>query len=322
MKGHRYVLMDSTPGAAGSGAGGAGGGSGNSGAGGASSDGGAGNAGAAGAAGAGANSATGAGASNPVSAMAAGAAAEGAGSAGGGEGSGASADPWGFIPEKFIVKNAAGEIDQAASARKVEEHRANLEKRLGTGDIPPKSAADYKLPEPPEALKGMAFDDAATSKFKDDAHKAGLTPSQFEFVMGKYFELAPALVNGGQQVKMEDTVKTLKDTWGDSYQANATAAWRGMSQIAEIAGLPVDEVEAELGNSPAFNRIMAAVGQQLKEDKSVNPGNAAPGGGGMEEAATIQMSDAFRNPKNPGHQAALAKWNAIVTKGVPNTPVF
>lgn len=313
LKGKRYVLMDGTPGAAGGGAGAAQGGDAS----------GAPAAGAgAGAAQGSADGAAGAGAAKPNSAMGAGAGAGDAGGAGSGAGTGDNSNPWAFIPEKFLVKNAQGEIDPQASARKVEEHRTNLEKRLGSGDIPPKTAAEYKLPDLPEALKDAKLDEGLLGKFREDAHKWGLNQAQFEGVMNKYFELAPTLVNAGQQVSMDDTVKALKETWGDSYQANAQAAWRGMTQIAQLAGLSPDEVEAELGNSPAFNRIMAAVGQQLREDKSVNPGGSASGGGGMEEAARIQMSDEFRNPKNPGHKAALAKWNAIVTKGVPDTPVI
>ena len=311
LKGLRYVYMEGNPGAAGAGAGAAASGS-DSGAG---ASGGA--AGADSAAGAGANGAPGAGAANAGSAMGAGA----SGAAGGGEGAGAGADPWAFIPEKFHVKNDKGEVDPQASAKKVEEHRANLERRLGEGGARPKAATDYKLPEVPEALKDVAFDDAITNKFKEDAHKAGFSQAQFEFAMGKYFELAPALVNGGQKVSAEDAISTLKQTWGAEYEKNGQAAWRGMNQIAQAAGLTPQEVEAELGNSPAFNRIMAVVGAQLKEDKSVNPGGVTPGGGGEAEAAAIQMSDAFRNPKDPGHKSALARWHAIVTKGVTDTPI-
>jgi hypothetical protein len=94
-----------------------------------------------------------------------------------------------------------------------------------------------------------------------------------------------------------------------------------MTQIAEAAGLSTAEVEAELGNSPAFNRIMAVVGQQLREDKSVNPGGSAPSAGGMAEAATLQSSEAFRNTRHPEHTATVAKWNKLVTAGVPDTPI-
>lgn len=280
----KHVFMDETPGAAGGGAG----------------------------APAGDDAGAGASAGTAGSAMAVGA---------GESGAGAGADPWAFIPEKFVVKNEAGEVDHQASARKVEEHRSNLEKRLGEGGVRPKAATEYKLPELPEALKGASFDDAITNKFKEDAHKAGFSQAQFEFAMGKYFELAPALVNGGQKVSAEDTIAALKQTWGAEYDQNGQAAWRGMNQIAQAAGLTPQEVEAELGNSPAFNRIMAVVGAQLKEDKSVNPGGSAPGGGGELEAAAIQMSEAFRNPKDPGHKSALARWHAIVTKGVVDTPI-
>lgn len=318
LKGRRHVFMEGNPGAAGSGAAGAGAAAGGS----TGSGSGAGEAGAAGSSGAGANGAPSGGAANPGSAMAAGAGAASGGESGGDAGAGAAANGWDFIPEKFQVKNEKGELDPQASARKVAEHRANLEKRLGSGDIPPKTAAEYKLPELPEALKDAKLDDALLGKFREDAHKWGLNQAQFEGVMNKYFEIAPALVNGGQQVSTEDTINTLKETWGDKYQANAQAAWRGMSQIAQIAGLSVDEVEAELGNSPAFNRIMAAVGQQLREDKSINAEGGASGGGGLEEAATIQQSEAFRNPRHPGHAAATAKWKAITLKGVPNTPVI
>lgn len=312
LKGQHYVFMEGNPGVAGSGAGAAPG---------AQSDAGASGQGGAGPTGAGANGAAGAGAANSGSAMGAGAGADASGAASGGEGAGAGADPWAFIPEKFIVKNDKGEVDPQASAKKVEEHRSNLEKRLGEGGARPKTATEYKLPEVPEALKGVAFDDAITNKFKEDAHKAGFSQAQFEFAMGKYFELAPALVNGGQKVSAEDTIANLKQTWGAEYEKNGQAAWRGMNQIAQAAGLTPQEVEAELGNSPAFNRIMAVVGAQLQEDKSVNPGGSTPSAGGMAEAATLQASEAFRNTRHPEHAITVAKWNKLVTAGVPDTPI-
>lgn len=316
LKGKRYVLMDGTPGAAGAGAGAAGGAE----------------AGAAGGAAAGANGAgapqgsqdgaAGAGAAKSGSAMGAGANAGGSGGAGGEQGAGDNSNPWAFIPEKFLVKNDKGEVDPQASARKVEEHRSNLEKRLGEGGARPKTAADYKMPELPEALKGVAFDDAATNRFKEDAHKAGFSQAQFEFAMGKYFDFAPALVNGGQKASAEDTIATLKQTWGADYEKNGQAAWRGMEQIAQAAGLTTAEVEAELGNSPAFNRIMAVVGAQLKEDKSVNPGGSgAQSADSMAQAGTLQASEAFRNTRHPEHAATVAKWNKLVTAGVPDTPI-
>lgn len=185
----------------------------------------------------------------------------------------------------------------------------------------PKTAAEYKLPELPEALKDMSLESELTDKFREDAHKAGLSQAQFEFVMGQYFELAPQLVEGGRKASAEETVAELKTAWGKDYQTNAANAWRGVTQIAQIAGLTVQQVEAELGNSPAFNRIMAAVGAQLREDTSITTGGQGAGASGLADAAALQASEAFRNPKHPEHAATVAKWNSVVTKGVPDTPL-
>lgn len=186
----------------------------------------------------------------------------------------------------------------------------------------PKTAAEYKFPDPPEALKGLAMDDAVATKFREDAHKQGLSQSQFDFVMGEYFKLAPALVGAGKQVSADETIASLKTSWGDNYDVNAKHAWRGMEQLAQAAGLKVDEVDAELGNSATFNRIMAAVGAQMREDTPPNVGGSGASAGNEQRAAEIQMSEAFRNPKHPGHQKALDDWHAIVTKGVADAPVI
>jgi hypothetical protein len=177
------------------------------------------------------------------------------------------------------------------------------------------------MPELPEALKDLPLDTDMQKAFREDAHKAGLSQGQFEFVMGKYLEIAPQLASGGQAVSAEATVAELKTAWGKDYDTHAANAWRGLSQIASAAGMTVDQVDAELGNSPAFNRIMAAVGAQLREDTSINTGGTSSSAG-MADAASLQKSEAFRNPRHPEHAATVAKWDAIVTKGVQNTPVF
>jgi hypothetical protein len=254
------------------------------------------------------------------SALSAGKGAEGAGGDGGAAGAAPGLDA---IPEKFRVKGANGEVDPLASAAKVAEAYAALEKRLGGGGgARPKTPADYKLPELPEALKGAELEGELTDAFREKAHKAGLSQEQFEFVMGQYFDLAPQLVNGGQAVSAEETIAALKSTWGKDYQTNAANAWRGLTQVAQAAGLTVAEVEAELGNNAAFNRIMAAVGAQMREDTSVNTGGSGAGAaGGMSEAAALQASEAFRNPRHPEHKVTVEKWNRIVTKGVADAPV-
>lgn len=235
-----------------------------------------------------------------------------------------SAAPGGIdaIPEKFRVTGADGALDPVASAAKVAEAYRALEQRLGTGDVRPKTAAEYKMPELPEALKDVQLDEEKHNAFRERAHKVGLSQSQFEFVMGEYLDIAPQLVAGGQAVSADQTIAELKTAWGKDYQTQAANAWRGLSQIASVAGMTVEQVDAELGNSPAFNRIMAAVGAQLREDTSINTGGNASGANGMADAAALQQSEAFRNPRHPEHAATVQKWNQIVTKGVADTPIM
>lgn len=177
----------------------------------------------------------------------------------------------------------------------------------------PKAAEDYKMPDLPEALKDLPIDDAAANAWKKEAHDMGLSQAQFDKVMARYFELAPQLAYGGQLLNADETIATLKKSWGDDYPAKSADAWRGLTQIAQAAGLTVQEVDAELGNSPAFNRIMAAVGAQLKEDTAVNVSGGAAGGA---DAAALQMSEAFRNPKHPDHKAVSERWMKLVSGNV------
>ena len=60
----------------------------------------------------------------------------------------------------------------------------------------------------------------------------------------------------------------------------------------------------------------------LREDTSINTGGGGSGGAGMADAGALQASEAFRNPRHPEHQATVAKWNQIVTKGVADAPVM
>lgn len=186
---------------------------------------------------------------------------------------------------------------------------------MGEGSARPKAAADYKLPELPEALKDMPINEALANAFREKAHKAGFSQGQFEMAVGEFLQMAPTLVNAGMQFNSQDTVKALQETWGGDYAKNGAAAWRATEQLASQAGVTLEEIETQLGNIPAFNKIMAVVGMQLKEDTSVNPGGSAGSNGGLAEAAKIQQSEEYRNPRHPGHAAATARWQAIVNGG-------
>ena len=77
-------------------------------------------------------------------------------------------------PDKYLVKGEGGDVDWQATARKIDEGRSHLEKRMGSGDVPPADVSGYKVEAPAdyaEALKGWnPAEDAKLSEFLADAH--------------------------------------------------------------------------------------------------------------------------------------------------------
>jgi len=83
------------------------------------------------------------------------------------------APPTEFIPEKFRVLGADGKaLDIEASARKMAESYAHLEGRVGSGDVPPKTADDYAVTVP-EQFKEHWEENDRSKAFKAEALAAG-----------------------------------------------------------------------------------------------------------------------------------------------------
>ncbi|WP_443701018.1 hypothetical protein [Pseudomonas sp.] len=60
-----------------------------------------------------------------------------------------------FIPEKYRVVKEDGSLDLDQSSRKLAESYKHLETRLGSGDVPPKTADEYAV-----KLEGVVAVDA------------------------------------------------------------------------------------------------------------------------------------------------------------------
>lgn len=209
------------------------------------------------------------------------------------------------IPEKHRVMKADGTFDIEASFGKVEEHRAALEKRIGAGDsIRPKAAADYTfaLPKDLEGLWEPAKDPKFTA-FRDKAHEAGLSQSQFEFVVGQYLESASALATGAASLSSEEAIADLRKTWAQpaEYDKHMSASLMAVEHYAGDQAAAQKLVE-RYGNDPDFVRLMAKVGGDMGEGKTIPRGDAA--GQSIEE---LIRSDAYLDPKHKDHAAAAAR---------------
>lgn len=173
------------------------------------------------------------------------------------------------IPEKFQVKKADGSLDLDASWLKVAEHRDQLEKRLGSGDIRPKTADEYKF-EPPADLAGTLnlASDPLFADFRTKAHEAGLSQKQFEFVMGEYLSRAPQLVAGAAAADAESATAALKAEWKQpgEFERNVGAAARAAQHFG---GARSEALFQKFGNDPDFIAFAAAIGREMGEDSTV-----------------------------------------------------
>ena len=210
--------------------------------------------------------------------------------------------PFNWIPEKFRVSKDDGAIDLEASAKKVEEHRANLEKRLGSGDIPPKTPEEYApTVEADEGFDVKAFmADEGTKGFLKGAHAKGMTNEQVSYVLSQYAKTAPLLVKGSQVMDMDAVQANLRETWKDDaeYNRNIDAYWNTAHIIARKAGIEYDEESSGLARNPTFVKMMAAISKEFQEDTP--PGSASPVA--SDDIKKLMASEAYNNPKHIDHE--------------------
>lgn len=215
----------------------------------------------------------------------------------------AAAAPAVTVPEKFQVKNEDGTVNHEATALKLAESYTAAEKRIGSGEVPPKTADEYKF-SVPKPLEG-AWDMAADQQLKDfasKAHAAGFTQAQMDLVIETYGDLASGLVQGAQAMSAADCTKALKETWTDdaTYKAETDAAARAMRAYG---GDQIEPFLAKYGNDPDFIRMMAKIGHEVKEDTPLDPGKVL----GNQTIEELEKSKAYTDPTDPQHASVSAK---------------
>lgn len=240
---------------------------------------------------------------------------------GGTEGGGASALSGGAewspetVPEKYRVMGDDGKLDVNATFRKVDEHRASLEKRMGAGDVRPKTAEEYALPDTPEfKALGLAEDDAGMKEFRSEAHALGLSQKQFDGVMARFAKVAPGLVNGAAVESAESTVAALKGVFKDDFDTQMKGAFTAANTIAQKAGLSYEEVDKAIGNNPVAIRLFAALAGEIGEDRTPPAAGGATGGGETHESYIASNWDAYSDARHPKHKQVTERANALLDR--------
>lgn len=211
------------------------------------------------------------------------------------------------IPEKYRVFGGddGKAFDLERSAGKLADAYGHLEKRLGTGDLPPESADLYKL-DFSNAGEGFNVEEfmtgEGTQSFLKAAHAKGMTNSQVQFAVEFAMnEFAPQLMNGAAAISHDECISSLKSTTWKSdaeYSQNMQAANRAfMSAPQELR----DRLDKKFGNDPDFIQFAAQFGREMREDSSIS--DSAPAGGITQaDVDKIMLSPEYKNERHPDHQ--------------------
>ena len=226
----------------------------------------------------------------------------------------AGAETTDYIPEKYRVNKEDGSLDLDQSSRKLAESYKHLETRLGSGDVPPKTADEYTVKL--EGVEGFDWNefkaDPDTQSFLKGAHAKGLTNDQVEYVIGEYMKAAPNLVGGAAVLDRDECIATLKDAWGgeQAMAGNLRSSYRAAEAFASEPGKPgnLEVLMNKYGKDPDFIAFAANIGKELKEDSAIN------GGAQVSEAdfavKTAELRQQLQtlpahDPKRKGIQAQL-----------------
>lgn len=300
---------------------------------GAGNEGGAGGAGAAGAAagagvdqaGAGGSDAAGAGtgaAGSNVLSTGAGADAAAAGASGPGAAAAAGVEPG--IPEKFVVKGADGKEDFQATALKLaREGYLPLEKRLGGGDAPPKTAEGYKVNVPEALAEKIKAEDLAKDEgfkgFLSKLHAAGASQKVVDAAVSEMLERGVKLRETMPVLDAVEAEATLRQSDGWKSDAEYTRQVRAAFQAGkQYAGPDFDGIMKDYGNDPRVVRMLANVGAELTEDTQASPEAQTQL---QESLDTLMASKAYLNERDPQHSQVFAKVSALQTKLAGTQPV-
>lgn len=176
------------------------------------------------------------------------------------------------IPEKYRVVKDDGSFDLEASTGKLLDSYSNLEKRMGSGDAPPKSPEEY-APEVPEGFDLEALKaDPMYQDFLKGAHSRGVSNKTLGWVLEEFGKRQAALSANDGQMSVEELRSELAPVWGDdpkAFDANIQSGLRAIK--AYMPGITQEQL-ATIPNHPIIAQLLAAVGKEVGEDTRVSAG--------------------------------------------------
>lgn len=238
-----------------------------------------------------------------------------------------------WLPEKFRVTNDAGELDEAASARKLAESYRALEAHKGPALKAPESPEGYKLEAPVgedgNPIPGIDIDafmaDPMFKAIAAKAHAKGIPNEHMQFFMDEYLRTAPELLGANKVLTVDEASKELSVVWGDkaTFDTNIGKAQRATAEFAK--GIADDQpgsfkrLEEKFGTDPDFLAFAARVGAESNFEEDRPPAGGGGTAGDMDIEA-LMKGESYWNPQHPDHSKVKAQVSAHFAKKFGTAP--
>jgi hypothetical protein len=214
-----------------------------------------------------------------------------------------------YIPEKYRTNGADGKLDIDASSRKLAEAHGHLERRLGSGDIPPKAVTDYAVNLPAEFKESVELEalkaDTGFQEFLAESHKAGMSQKQLDVMVGQFIKQSVALQNGVKQLDAATCVADLTTAWKDQpggFDANIKLAYNAAKHYAgEDFATFMDTYKNDAG----IIKVLARIGREMGEGGPPPSGEAIAAG--QQQVEAVMRTEAYRNPNHPEHASTVQR---------------
>ena len=161
----------------------------------------------------------------------------------------------------------------------------------------PKDAKDYKVAVP----EGAAFDGEFVGAFSQAAHKAGVLPKQAQALVNWFNEANNAKMQQFEkaaEAQRAAGIEALKTEWGQAFDAQVSRARMALKSFGD-ENIMTHLEKTGLGNDPVLVKLLAKVGESLKEDGI--SGETSGFSVKTPEAATKEINSIMGNMEHPYH---------------------
>jgi len=176
----------------------------------------------------------------------------------------------------------------------------------------PESPSEYTLPE----VEGFKWNDDTLEIYGPKLHGLGISQEHANELLTMH---AQGLIQSAQMAEKanEANLNALKESWGEKYDSQITAANKAIEKLGGDALFEALENNPLLGSNPEIIKAFAKVAELTSE--SSLPNNQAPSGKMSAAEATSKMSElldkkaaTYNQSERVAYQAEIDKLHAVI----------